>query len=111
MCCRKLCKKIAELSRVYGKKGASYYNLCLTDGRRIIATRYCTHEKKKPLTFHYLEGYILSTQGVWIKEEGPPSYIIVSSEKINDLAEGWEDIPAQHMIIIDENKMIQLRPL
>ena len=102
---------VSELIKEFGKKGASYYNICMTDGRRIIATRYCTHEKKKPLTFHYLEGYFFSSEGLWIKEEGPPTYIIVSSERFNDLAEGWEDIPVQHMMLIDENKKIHLRPL
>ncbi|MCL9684784.1 class II glutamine amidotransferase [Legionella maioricensis] len=104
-------QKIAEVIKEFGKKGPSYYNICMTDGQRIIATRYCTHEKKKNLTFHYLEGYIFAEEGKWLKEEGPPSFIIVSSEKFNDLAEGWEDIPPQHMMLVDENKMIQLRPL
>ena len=104
-------KKIAEVVKEFGKKGPSYYNICMTDCQSIIATRYCTHEKKKNLTFHYLEGYVFAKEGKWIKEEGPPSFIIVSSEKFNDLAEGWEDIPPQHMMLVDENKMIQLRPL
>lgn len=102
---------IAEIIKQYGKKGPSYYNICMTDGHRIIASRYCTHEKKKPLTFHYLEGYIFSSGESWVKEEGQPSYIIVSSEKFNDLAVGWEEVPVQHMMLIDENKMIQFRPL
>jgi glutamine amidotransferase len=54
---------------------------------------------------------VFAEEGKWLKEEGPPSFIIVSSEKFNDLAEGWEDIPSQHMMLVDENKMIQLRPL
>lgn len=103
--------KIAEIIKEYGKKGVSYYNICMTDGHRIIATRYCTHEKKKPLTFHYLAGHIFENQEFWVKEEVPPTYIVVSSEKINDLAEGWKDVPAQHMMLIDENKTIQWRPL
>ncbi|HAT8633960.1 TPA: class II glutamine amidotransferase [Legionella pneumophila] len=103
--------KILEVIGQFGHSGPSYFNICLTNGKKIIATRYCSHEKKKPLTLHYLLGYVLSTQGLWLKEEGNPAYVVVSSERLNDLDEGWEDVPPQHMILIDENKNIQLRPL
>ena len=69
-----------------------------------MATRYCSYEKKKTLTLHYLVGYVLSTQGLWVKEEGKPAYIVVSSEKLNDLDEGWEVVPPQNMLLVDENK-------
>ncbi len=90
--------KILDLVKEYGKKGASYFNICLTDGRRVIATRYCSAEKKKSLTLHYLLG-----------EDA--SYVVISSERLNDLNTGWQDVPEKHMIVVDENKSIQLRPL
>ena len=104
-------QKIQELIKEYAQAGPSYFNICLTDGHRIVATRYCTHEKKKPLTLHYLVGYVLSTQDLWEKENGKPSYIVVSSEKLNDLDVGWESVPEQHMVLVDENKTIYLRPI
>lgn len=102
---------VGQLVNEYGKDKASYYNICLTDGRRVIATRYCTNQKKKTLTMHYLEGYVLSTQGLWIKEEDKPSYVIVSSERFNDLDDSWQDVPDQHMILVDENKKVELRAI
>jgi glutamine amidotransferase len=102
---------LAGLIADYGTKGPSYYNICLTDGHRIVATRYCTHLKKKPLSLHYLVGNTFSNQELWIKNEGQPSFIVVSSERLNDLADEWVDVPVQHMLLIDENKAIQLRPL
>lgn len=104
-------QKIEELIKEFGTSGPSYFNICLTDGSRIIATRYCSNPKKKTLTLHYLVGYVLSTQDVWDKEEGSPAYVVVSSEKLNDLDIGWEEVPAQTMVLIDENKTIDLRPL
>lgn len=103
--------KIEEIIREFGHTGVSYYNVCLTDGRRIVATRYSTHKKNKPLTLHYLVGSILPINELLRKEEHKPAYVVVSSEKLNDLAERWEDVPEQHMLLIDENKNIQLRPL
>jgi len=104
-------KKIAEVIKEFGRKGPSYFNICLSDGHRIIATRYCTYEKKKALTMHYLVGYMATGQGLWINEAEAPAHVVVSSEKLNDLAMGWQEMPAQHMILIDENKSIQLRAL
>lgn len=101
-----------ELVNQYGRTGASYYNFCLTDGRRIVATRYCSSENKKPLSLHYLIGNDFSTpQGLWEKEEDKPAYVVVSSEKLNDLDVGWVEVPAQNMILVDENRSIQLRPI
>lgn len=103
--------KTQELIKEFGKSGPSYYNICLTDGRRMIATRYCSNPKRKTLTLHYLVEHMISTQGLWEKEEDKPSYVVVSSEKLNDIAVGWEEVPAQTLVIIDENKTIHLRPL
>ncbi|TAL64272.1 MAG: class II glutamine amidotransferase [Legionella sp.] len=104
-------QKIEALILEFGKKGASYYNICLTDGDRIVATRYCTSLKHKPLTLHYLAGYVPAKDGTWEKKRGIPPYVVVSSEKLNDLSSGWEEVPVQNMILIDANKTIKFRPL
>jgi glutamine amidotransferase len=101
--------KIQEIVWEFGKDGPSYYNICLTDGRRIVATRYCTSPKKKPLTMHYLVGFDAFHRGLLGNEEKKPVYIVVCSEKLNDIASEWEEVPPQHMILIDEDKSIQLR--
>ncbi|MDI1351622.1 MAG: class II glutamine amidotransferase [bacterium] len=101
---------IASVIKEFGKKGASYYNLCLTDGRRMIATRYCTYLRNKALSLHYLVGQSLINSTATRTNHNPP-YIVVSSEKLNDLADEWIDVPAQHMLLIDENKNIELRAI
>lgn len=101
--------KIQEIIKEFGKPGPSYYNICLTDGRRIIATRYCTYKNRKSLSLHYLQGYNLATNRQWIKEEGKPAYVVVSSEKLTDLDDGWKEVPPQHMLLIHENNQIELR--
>lgn len=103
-------QKIQEITNEFGHKGPSYYNICLTDGRRIIATRYCTYEKKKPLTLHYLVGYGITSQVLW-PDSSVPAYVVIASEKLSDLATGWEDVPPQTMLLVDEKKTIQLRPI
>lgn len=101
-------RTIECLVKEYGKKGPSYFNLCLTDGRRLIATRYCTYLKRKPLSLHYLVGRSRVTEEL-ISETPKPTYIVVSSERLNDIAADWLDVPDQQMMLIDENKNIQWR--
>ena len=108
---RETMQRIDELLKEFSSKGTSYYNLCLTDGRRLAATRFCTNPKRKPESLHYLVEYVFSTQGVWEKKEEKAAYLVVSSEKLNDLNEGWETVPAQSMLLVDEQKNIQLLPL
>ncbi len=103
--------RIEETIKEFGHVGASYYNVCLTDGHRIIATRYSSHKRNKPLSLHYLVGSMVPINELWNKEEGKPAYVVISSEKLNDLAERWVDVPEQHMLLVDEKKNIQLRPL
>lgn len=102
--------QILALVKQYGQTGPSYFNLCLTDGRRVVATRYCSSPRHKPLTLHYLTGYIPPALGVWEQEEKKLVYAVVSSEKLNDLNMGWEEVPPQHMVLVDENKSVALRP-
>jgi glutamine amidotransferase len=102
--------KIEEVLKEFGTSGPSYYNICLTDGRRIIATRYCTRRKNKPLSLHYLIGKAMATKSRLDKGK-ETAYVVVCSEKLNDLDDGWEDVPVQHMLLIDENKKVQVRAL
>lgn len=101
-----------NLVKKYGRTGPSYYNFCLTDGRRLVATRYCSSKNKKPLSLHYLRGCVLATTlESGENEEDKPAYVVVSSERLNDLDIGWEEVPAQSMILIDEQKTIELRSI
>lgn len=102
-------QKIQDIVKEFGHSGPSYYNICLTDGKKMIATRFCTQPKRKLLTMHYLVGYILATNGLWVKEETKSAYVVVSSEILNDLAAEWQEVPEQNMILVDENKNIEFR--
>lgn len=102
---------IQGLIKQFSKVGSSYFNICLTDGRRVIATRYCSNKNRKTLTMHYLQGYALQAQSLWEKKEGSPAYVVVSSEKLSDLAVGWEEVPPQSMLLVDEHRNVQIRPM
>lgn len=102
--------KIDAVIHEFGRAGPCYFNVCLTDGKRVVATRYCSHTKSKPLSLHYLKGYIPVNE-FSDKELPIPSYVVISSEKLNDLAQGWQDVPSQSMILVDENRNMLCKSL
>jgi glutamine amidotransferase len=103
--------KIEELVLEDADKGTSYFNICLTDGHRIVATRYCSFHRKKPLSLHYLVGNSISAEDLWTEEEGEPTYIVISSERLNDIEGRWKEVPEQHMVLVDEHKNFEIRPV
>jgi len=54
---------------------------------------------------------VQNDEGIWKKQSGKPPYIVVASEKLNDLSFGWEEVPPQTMLLLDENKSIKLHEM
>jgi glutamine amidotransferase len=79
---------INELQVKYGKPGPSFYNFCLTDGKNLIATRYCTHTKYQPETLHYSE---------------TDDYTIVSSEKLTNIDAQWNSVSPNHILTVEKS--------
>lgn len=105
---------IHNLVNQIGKVGCSYLNVCLTDGKRIIATRYCTDKRYTPETMHLAMGsHFEIRDGVshMIHGGGTPQCVLVTSERLNAFTKEWHDVPAHHMIMINEHLDIRLRPL
>lgn len=107
---KKTFNKINELIEKYGHfENKSYYNICLTDGKRLIATRYCTAKNDKPESLHYFAGTALhkyfDIQGFAQKSS------LISSEKLTNFNADWQNVPANHILLINENHQIKLLPV
>jgi glutamine amidotransferase len=101
--------KINKLVDRYCSENASYYNLCLTDGRRMLATRYCTEHNEMPESLHYFAGTALHE---YIALRNPlHKAVLISSEKLTNFNTDWQDVPANHLLLIDEDHRIELRRL
>ncbi|MBA2710734.1 MAG: class II glutamine amidotransferase [Tatlockia sp.] len=102
-------EKINELVMEYGGTNASYYNICLTDGKRLIASRYCTKKNEMPESLHYFVGTSLHR---YFEIHGSASKAaLISSEKLTNFNADWQDVPANHILLIDEAHQIELRPI
>ena len=101
--------EINQLVQHYSKDNDSYYNICLTDGKRLIASRYCTDKKTKPETLHYFIGSSFLNH-LLIKGDEHEA-VLISSEKLTNINADWQEVPSNNLLLIDSDRSIQLRPL
>lgn len=92
----------------------SHYNICMTDGRRLLASRYCTNKSITPETLHFATGsrFVVKNKHHHIlQEEGKRNCVLISSERLTDFRDEWESVPAHHLLLVDFNLSMQFRPL
>ena len=107
-------QKIQELQHQYAHAGPSYFNICLTDGKQLIATRYCTDKSATPESMHYSVGsrFIAENNHYHMRQNNNEhNAILVSSEKLTDFDVEWHDVPINHLMMVDSDLRIQFRPL
>lgn len=95
------------------KPGYAYYNICLTDGVRIVASRYSTDPTIPQESLHYLEGeYFWSRENyLSTKTLSNQHCVLIASEKLTDLNETWQTVPPSHFILVDNNYQLTLKPI
>lgn len=105
--------RIMKLVKDYGKSGTSYFNICITDGKKMVASRYCTNPNITPETLHYSVGaHFTPVDRHFHMIPGDfNGCIIVTSEKLTDFDVEWQTVPANHLLIVEEDLTITLRPI
>ena len=107
-------QQIVLLVDEFAGPGPSFFNVCLTDGRRLIATRYCTDKNLVPETMHYsLGSRFVAKDGYshMLKKNGGPGSLLVSSEKLTNFDAEWHEVPINHLMMVDSDLSIQLLAL
>ncbi|MDX2345743.1 MAG: class II glutamine amidotransferase [Legionella sp.] len=99
-----------------GKKlqDASYLNLCLTDGKQLLAIRYCSDAAFEPRSLHYAVGQQFVMQnghGEMQKANGTPKCVLVSSEKLTESDKAWQIVPPQHALLVTEKMDVVLKKM
>jgi glutamine amidotransferase len=110
-------QEILLLSRVFNAEGLSYFNICITDGRRLVVSRYCSDTSVKPLTMHYATGSALASpvrgeknQSIMLKQ-GAKKCVLVSSEKLSNVSDEWQMLPPHHFLLVDETMNVSMRKI
>lgn len=108
-------REALKLAKSYYPEGVSYFNVCLTDGRRLLASRYCSAPNIKPLTMHYCVGSQLIAKDAEYPDKplmeaaGPQDCILVSSEKLSNVGSEWHVVPPNHVLLVDDDFSVSLR--
>jgi glutamine amidotransferase len=116
-CVQKAFTQVHEWQQKYHNEVPSRINILLTDGRRMIATRYVSHPGSMPLSLHYALGRrvnLTEDSGemlIPVSENEKPEIILLASEALNDTLEEWKEVPVNHMLLIDEYMNLSLRPI
>lgn len=102
---------IDQLLKNHGKVGCSYYNICITDGKRLIASRYSTDPEIEPESLHYLKGSFFWSEEEFLQNSHTvmPQGVIVASEQLTDFNLQWQRIPKNHFLLVDEDYTIKLK--
>lgn len=93
----------------------SLYNLVLTNGKTLIATRYSTQPEKETRSLH-----IAANAECYTSKEGYLSFraadpanqgVLIASEVLSDNKDFWQDVPENHLITVGEDLAVTIRPI
>lgn len=88
------------------KDNFSRLNIILTDGKKLIATRYVSTKKRKALSLYYAIGSHLnvdSNETLMKTNSRNIGAILIASEPLTDCLHEWTEVPPNHMLLVDEN--------
>lgn len=104
--------KIEQLLQKAKKTGDSFYNICITDGKRMVATRYCTNNEKEPESLHYLTaGFRLYEDDYFAKKTKSHKCVLIASEKLTHFISDWHMLPAHHLLLVENDQTIKIETI
>ena len=115
LCLSKTFSEIEQMKKESGIEAPSLYNLVLTNGKSMIATRYSTMPDTETRSLH-----ITSNTECYVSEEGyltckplknNQNSVLISSEVLTEDKEHWREIPENHCIMVEEDMSVAIKPL
>lgn len=111
---RETLDQIEKLGEMYGcTDGPSFYNICLTDGKTMIASRYTTHGDEY-ISLHYSQGsHFVHTENQehQLKSSTNPKCTLITSEQLTDVSQDWYLVPPNHILLVNEQHEIEIVPV
>ena len=105
-CFNKTFAVIDELKEHRGLTDASIFNMVVTDGTRIIATRYSSNPEAESRTLYFTKGRKYVCEGNICKMLPPDSgngSILIVSEKLDEFVKEWVNIPENHAVLVEKD--------
>jgi predicted glutamine amidotransferase len=105
--------RVHELEREAGVQGETSANFCLTDGERMVATRYKRPTDKTPESLHvgtagafYCEG-----AGYGVQDRGAEDAVLITSERLWNDDRAWRTVPENHLVTVGPEHEVTFEPL
>ena len=96
-------RELSALTAEAGIEEASFYNLAVSDGRTVMITRFSDRADAEPPSLY-------SSTGLRHGAADEPA-IFVASEPLTELHDDWEEVPADHMLLIRPDWECELLPI
>ena len=114
-CLQETFEKIEELKSAANMNDPSLYNLVLTNGEAMIATRYSTQPKKESRSLHIATGAECYTgeSGDFKLRASETGHcgVMLASERLSDDDEFWTGVPINHYVTINRHLEIDMAPM
>jgi glutamine amidotransferase len=115
LCLSQTFVEIEEMKKEANLFSPSLYNLVLTNGKKMIATRYSTQPEKESRSLHIMshaECYTCDKGYLKFRPSDAKDYsVLISSEVLSSNVEFWQKVPENHSITVDEDLHVQIRPM
>jgi len=95
-------------------KEHSYLNLCVSNGKAVIATRYTTNPRVQPATLYFMFGrnYACDEYRCYMEpDEGTSEAVIIASEPFTSVKSDWVKVGRNSMIIVEEDLSIRFQDI
>jgi len=92
----------------------SYLNLCVSNGRSLVATRYTTNPRVQPASLYYMFGkeYVATDNRCFmVPDDGQSEAVVISSEPFTGVKSDWVKVVRNSMLIVDEDLTIRFEDI
>jgi len=106
--------EVEALKRAHNVKDVTYLNAVVTDGKSLVATRYCSSPSEEPPSLYYSSGsrYVCEGRTCRMVQADPREHaVLVVSEKLTSREHDWHKVPAGHMVLVDSASAVTVRRL
>ncbi len=96
-------RRVKTLKENLGMIERDELNVVFSNGKQLLATRYCSSPEEKSLSLYYSKRYAADKKTV----QG----YIVASEPLTDFSDDWFEVPSNHALIVNDKLQLQLLPI
>lgn len=110
---RRTVVRIVTLALQHGEAEPSYLNFAVSNGAVSAVTRFSNAPDHGGESLHLNRGRRYVCEGSvcrMVEPDGPSTAVVVSSEPLSEDA-GWEAVPANHVVTIDDRHRVKIMPV